>query len=271
VVAAVALILGLAAAFGVVTLVQRARAARPMLVVFSSPDAPLAVLLDETLAATPVRQRLQASFSTRRVDARAEAALFRRWMGSSGLLGSAVIDPRAGAEPDVVAVLPGYVDAAHYGALFDSVTRRLPRLRELRDEPLPSSAERLELAELYSEQGSLLRARRCLESIEAPPFERAEALEHLARLDLVAGSVAQARAELERARALALPRRSERWLLTEALILSGERRVSDAVSSLKCGLPSLPLGPERAAASRLLRKLTDELEHMEHPDQGHVH
>jgi hypothetical protein len=265
------LLCGLAVSFGLVALVARSRAARATLVVFSSHDAPLALLLEETLDAPAVRERLRASFSTRRVDARAEAALFRAWLGSAGLLGSVIIDQRAGAGPDVVAVLPGYADAEHYRALLDDVARQLPRLRELRDKSQPASAESLELAELYSAQGSLSRARSCLESIQAPLVERAKALEHLARLELQAGRVVQARFQLERARALAPPGRSERWLLTEALILSGERRVSEAAGSLRRGLPSLAPGPERTAGWRLLGKLTGELEHMKHPERAHEH
>jgi hypothetical protein len=89
----------------------------------------------------------------------------------------------------------------------------------------------------------------------------AAALEHLARLDVEAGHTAQARSQLMQARALGSAQSSPRLPLTEALILSSERRVSDAVTLLTQGLPAMNPGDERSRSLLLLGQLEHELGH----------
>jgi hypothetical protein len=279
---------------------EGAAESNPTLFVFTSPRAPLTEALRETLATTAVARLVTAHFSLRRVDAGVEAALFRRFIGASGQLGSAVVDVEDGAE-DVVGVLPGYADAGRYAEFLQDIARHLPRLRKLRRDARQSVKARLELADIYSHQGSAERARACLEGIAGPADLLSQALEHLARLDVQAGRTIQARAELERARALGGPKPPPRWLLTEAMLLSAERRVSAAAASLTPGVLQLATGPERAHAFLLLGQMEHELghdaqallalqtaraearadatlqatldlvEHIEHPSHGHDH
>src|SRR5205085_7450748 len=68
-----------------------------------------------------------------------------------------------------------------------------------------------------------------------------------------------ARSELTEARALGSAQ--PRLLLTEALILSSERRVSDAVTLLTQGLPAMNPGNERSRSLLLLGQLEHELTH----------
>jgi tetratricopeptide (TPR) repeat protein len=216
--------------------------------------------MDEMLALEPVRHIAQAHFINLRLDASSHPDLFRRFTGSAGALASCIVDLDAAGQPDVVAVAPGYQDAYRYATFLDSAIKTLPRLRKLRDGPSADSARYLELGELYAEQGSATRARAVFERLTATAA-RAAALEHLARLDVEAGRIAEARSELTEARALGSAPSSPRLVLTEALILSSERRVTDAVTLLTQGLPALNAGDERLRSLLLLGQLEHELKH----------
>jgi hypothetical protein len=238
--------------------------ARPTLIVFVGARAPLSEQFEATLAAAPVQQLIGAHFELRRHDPVRDQALFQRYLGSSGALGAVVVD-RAGT--DTVAVLRGYADVERFSAFLSTLALQLPKLRELRDRSTPSDAQRLLLGELYAEQGSLQRARSCYETLRASGQVRAAALERLARLDIEAGQMVSARSELDASRKLLPPARADRALLTEALILSRERRVLEAVGLLRGALPGLPAGAERARGWSLLSELQHELE----PGPEHVH
>jgi tetratricopeptide (TPR) repeat protein len=233
---------------------------KPLHVLFTRSDVPLAQAMDETLAVEPVRQIAQAHFINLRLDARSQSELFRRFTGSAGALASCIVDLDARGQLDVVAVLPGYQDADRYAMFLDSAVKTLPKLRKLRDGPGTDPAQRLELGELYAEQGSATRARAVFEELTATAAQAA-ALEHLARLDVEAGRIAQARTELTEARALGSAQNLPRMLLTEALILSSERRVSDAVTLLTQALPAMNPGNERLRSLLLLGQLEHELKH----------
>jgi hypothetical protein len=231
---------------------------KPLHVHFTRSDVPLARAMDETLALGPVRQLAEAHFIDVRLDARSHSELFRRFTGSAGALASCIVDLDASGQPDVVAVLAGYEDADRYAMFLEGAVKTLPKLRKLRDGPGTDPSERLELGELYAEQGSATRARAVFEQLTATAAQAA-ALEHLARLDVEAGRTAQARTELAEARALGSAQ--PRLLLTEALILSSERRVSDAVTLLTQGLPATNAGNERLRSLLLLGQLEHELNH----------
>jgi tetratricopeptide (TPR) repeat protein len=233
---------------------------KPLHVHFTRSDAPLAQAMDETLALEPARQIARAQFINLRLDARSQSELFRRFTGRDGALASCIVDLDASGQQDVVAVALGYQDADRYAMFLDSAIKTLPKLRKLRDGPGTDPAERLELGELYAEQGSETRARAVFEQLNASAGHAA-ALEHLARLDVEAGRIAQARAELTEARALGSA--EPRLLLTEALILSSERRVSDAATLLTQGLPAMNAGNERLRSLLLLGQLEHELTHDE--------
>jgi tetratricopeptide (TPR) repeat protein len=278
----------------------RAARSRPTLVVFANKSAPLAGSFEETLASAPVQQLVRAHFALRRLDAAQNQQVFRRYIGSAGALGSAVVD-ESKPEPDVLAVLPGYADVDRFSAFLDTVAGNLVKLRRLRDSPKPTGTDTLVLGELYTKQGSLERARRCFESVRAPDSAFAAALERLARLDVDAGSPQAARSELEQARSNMPPAAADRLLVTEALILSSERRVGSAIALLTKSLPALPAGDEAARGwlllgglehelgqderalaalekvqsetqdSDLLRAAAEQTLHISHPEPGHVH
>jgi hypothetical protein len=233
---------------------------KPLHVHFTRSDVPLAQAMDEILSLEPVRQIAQAHFINLRLDARSQSELFRRFTGSAGALASCIVDLDASGQPDVVAVAPGYQDADRYAMFLDSAVKILPKLRKLRDGPGTDPAERVELGELYAEQGSATRARAVFEQLTATAAQAA-ALEHLARLDVEAGRTAQARSELTQARALGSAQSLPRLMLTEALILSSERSVSDAVTLLTQGLPAMSPGNERLRSLLLLGQLEHELRH----------
>jgi tetratricopeptide (TPR) repeat protein len=234
---------------------------RPLHLHLTRPDVPVAPAMAETLKVAPVRQLLVAHFVDLRLDSREHAALFRGLIGARGALGSCIIDLDAAGRPDVVGVISGYVDADRYVAFLDGAARNLPRLRQLRDGPRQSNMQ-LELAERYAAQGGVVRARAELEAV-TDANARPAALEHLARLDIEAGQTARARGKLEQARALRPAWPSSRWSLTEALVLSAERRVTEAVSLLGVGL-AVPTDPHEQAQSLLL---LGQLEHELNRDQ----
>ncbi len=272
---------------------------RPLHVHFSSQVAPLARRMDETLTLEPVRRLAEAHFVSLRLDAQAESALFKRFIGSPGVLASCVVDLDRAGQLDVVAVAAGYVDPERYVAFLGDAAQTLPLLRELRDGSR-DAARSLALGELYAAQGSVARARAAFAEITEPAL-RSVALEHLARLDVEAGFTAQARRELEEARGLAAEPGSPRLVLTEALLLSSERRVSEAVALLSAKLPPYGSGEQRWRSLLLLAQLEHELSrdadalahlkqlqhdapgsswsraaadrilHIEHPEPGHRH
>ncbi len=230
---------------------------KPLHVFFTSKSAALAARMDETLAAPPVAQLARLRFVNVRLDSVANAAEFRRYFGGAGVLGSCILDVAGG--PDVLALLPGFAEPSRYALFLDSAANNLARTRELRARAAGSGVAALALAELYAEQGSGRRARAVLANVQEPVALRASALEHLARLDIEAGQVARARAQLSQAQGLANVVQSQRWLLTEGLVLSGERRVGAAVTWLAAGLPSLAPSAERGQVLLLLGSLEHEL------------
>lgn len=241
-----------------VTALEAAHAqGRPLHLHLTRPDVPVAPAMADTLKLAPVQQLLAAHWVDLRLDSRQHAALFRSLLGARGALGSCVIDVDAAGRPDVVAVLSGYADADRYVAFLDGATRDLPRLRQLRDRPRQPDTQ-LELAELYAAQGGVARARVELEAI-TDGKARPAALEHLARLDVQAGRTAEARRKLEQVRALAPGWSGARWVLTEALVLSGERRVSDAARLLGVGLATQTDPLEKWQSLLLLGQLEHEL------------
>jgi len=231
----------------------RATAERKLLhVQFSRAGLPLSRSMEETLRSAPVAQLARAHFVNLRLDSQANAELFQRWVGSAGALASCILEVRTGAEgPDVLAVLPGFADAERYLSFLDAAAKSAPRLRWLRDEGKSSFESLLELGDIYSAQGSARRARESFASVAAPVSGKARALERLARLNLEAGRIVDARRTLQEARALdhnPTAPAMDRLALTEALLLSSERRVSAAVSLLERLAPTLPAGPERDRA-----------------------
>lgn len=244
-----------------IALAQRSR--KPLHVHFSQPRAPLARRMSATLKAPAVAALLRTSFVDVRLDSEQRAAEFRRWLGAPGALGSVIVDFDSGPEPDVLAVLPGFADATRYLAFLDSANQDLQPLRELRRHAPKSAAARLALGELYARQHSQARARALFTATLAADALRASALEHLARLDAEIGQVAHAREELEQARSALgdTATEPERFVLTEARVLSAERHVSAAIALLDLRLPTLTSRSEREQSLLLLGALEHELGH----------
>lgn len=232
------------------------RHARPLHVHFTSPAAPLSARMNDTLALAPVQSVAMARFVNLRLDAPSQPELFLHLSGSAGALASVVVDVGASGQLDPVAVALGYLDAERYLMFLDGAAATLPRLRELRDGRGGDATAQLALGELYAAQGSLARARTVLESLRDVTV-RARAVERLARLDLEAGHVAQARRRLDEARSLGLG--ADPLWLTEARLLAKERRVSEAVSLLSLGLSTERAPDEHASGLLLLAQLEHEL------------
>jgi tetratricopeptide (TPR) repeat protein len=241
-----------------VAALEAARAeGKPLHLHLTRPDVPLAPKMDETLKLAPLQQLLAAHFVELRLDSRQHAELFRSLLGVAGVLGSCVIDVDAAGRPDVVSVLVGAAETDRYVTLLDDTARSLSRLRQLRDGPRQPAGQ-LELAELYAAQGSVARARAELESCDDVAL-RASVVEHLARLDVEAGQTARARARLEQIRDLVEGPALPRLPLTKGLILSAERRVSQAVEVLGAALPAQRDSNERDQSLLLLAQLEHEL------------
>lgn len=277
------------------------REGKPLQLRFSTRTVPLARRMDDTLHSLPVEQLSRTHFVNVELDAAAHADLFRRWLGSAGVLGTCILDFTGAAEPDIVAVLPGFAEPPRYVEFLAGAVKALPRLRELRRLAPKSDAARLALGELYAAQGSQARARALFSQVSTPSALHAPALEHLARLDAETGQVARARLELTQARTLVVDSNSDRFVLTEALVLSAERRVTPAIELLQRALPQLSTPAELAQGLLLLGTLEHELGHndealadlrrlrdrapdtawartadeqifhIEHPEPGHTH
>lgn len=230
---------------------------KPLHVHFTQASAPLAARMSETLSAPPVAQLARLGLVNLRLDAGANAELFRRWLGGAGALGSCILDVSEPAEPDVVAVLPGFAETERYLEFLDTSRKSLARLRDLRLQAADSPAARLALGQLYAAQGSEARARSTFQAVPGHGVLRARALEQLARMDAAAGQVARARGELEQARSLAGD--AHAWLFTEASLLTAERHVSQAAQLLEGALPTLAGGQDFAVALMLLGSLQHEL------------
>jgi tetratricopeptide (TPR) repeat protein len=224
---------------------DRARRERKLLVVhFMSPERPLCkAMSDETLSSPEVMKISRAYFVSVRLDARDHDQLFDKLVGGNGLLATSIVD---GTE-DVVAVLPGFADVRTYLDFLESARSGIGRLLELRAQARSqrrSAALGLALAEGYDKMGSPRRAEDEYTTVEtlakSMPSSRATngirvvCHERLARLLIAKGRTADARAELERALELDPSRanRPDRLLLTEGLVLSAERRLTDAARCL---------------------------------------
>ncbi len=243
---------------------ERARDEQKLLHVrFTQADRPLSTAMDATLALPMLEQMARIHYVNLRLDAQTHPELFRRWIGSQGALASCILDVSAApAGNDVVAVAAGFTEPDRYLEFLDSAVKTSARLRQLRREAERSGAARVALGDLYLAQGSQQRARESFAAVLAPPAAKAEALARLVRLELNDGRTVQARGLLLQARALDTASGSlsaNHLELSEALILSSERRVSDAVTTLLRLLPSLAAGPERAQTRFTLGTLQHEL------------
>ncbi len=277
------------------------REGKPLQLRFSTRTVPLASRMDDTLRSLPVEQLSRTHFVNVELDAAVNSELFRRWLGSAGALGTCILDFTDAAEPDIVAVLPGFAQPTRYVEFLDGAARAVPKLRELRRLAAKSDAARLTLGELYATQGSQARARASFSQVSAPSALHGPALEHLARLDAETGQIALARLELDQARTASGDSNSDRLLVTQALVLSAERRVTPAIELLERALPQLSTPAELAQGLLLLgtlehelgqdtqalahlRRLREEapgtawartadehLFHIEHPEPGHTH
>jgi len=226
---------------------EMARRERKLLIVhFTSPERPLCkTMQDETLASPDVVRLSRAKFINLRLDAHRESALFDTLIGGQGALATCIVD----ATGDIVASLPGFADARSFLDFLETARSglgRLTRLRAQAKQDRKSVALRLALAEAYDQIGSPRRAEEeygaVIEQAGAMARSTATSLvqavghERLARLLAAKGRSTDARAELERVHQVdpegtAGP--ADRLLLTEALVLSLERRLSESVARLK--------------------------------------
>jgi tetratricopeptide (TPR) repeat protein len=222
---------------------EKARRRGKLLVVhFMSPERPLsATMRAETLARPEVVRASQAHFVGVLLDARDSQDLFARIVGGNGLLATVIVD----ATEDVVAVLPGFADERTFVDFLETARTQFPRLGLLR-----SQARRLRrnaalgfaLGELYQTIGSPRRAdeeyAKVLSLASETPRAVASSIvatchERRARLLITDGQTAAARVELELARDSTPAANSDRLLMSDALILSAERRLTDAATRLK--------------------------------------
>jgi tetratricopeptide (TPR) repeat protein len=219
------------------------RQGRLLVVHFMSPERPLSTTMrDETLSRPEVVRASLADFVNARLDARDNKDLFEKVVGGNGLLATAIVD----VTEDVVAVLPGFADARAYLDFLETARSRLARLVELRTlarRQRRNAAAGLALGEEYQAMGSPRRAdeeyaRVLLLLGSSPQTSVTSAIsgachERRARLLIAQGQTAVARSDLELAlRDQAQSARPDRLLLTDALVLSAERRLSDAAARL---------------------------------------
>jgi tetratricopeptide (TPR) repeat protein len=233
-----------------------ARASGKLLLVhFRAEGRPLAVSMNEgTFRDARVARRAAEGFVCVRVEIAARPHLFREAVGTAGGLATCVFD----GEGDVIAVLPGFADAETFLRFLGRAGEGYPRLKAARDEAERRPAEarpRLTLGEAYESLGSLRRAEACFRKVleMAPGLpEAAAAHERLARLAVQRGRNLEARehlAEYRRRDPEGKGGRADRALLTEALILSLERRPAEAARRAEEALAAHPASLE---ADRLL-------------------
>jgi tetratricopeptide (TPR) repeat protein len=251
---------------------ERARRERKLLVVhFMSPERPVCkAMYDETLSSPDVVRALRTHFVSLELDSRESEDLFEKLIGGKGLLATAIVDTRE----EVVSVLPGFADAPTFLRFLELARSGFGRIldlrAQLRREPR-SVPIGLALAEAYDAMGSPKRAEdeyaRVVTLIGAMPKAQASnaalviCRERLARLLLAKGQTAGARTELDRALELDPSRshRPDRLLLTEALVLSAERRLSGAADRLNDLIAHFGSSPECQQALFVLGSLEHEL------------
>jgi hypothetical protein len=229
---------------GLADALARARAADGLVLVqFTAKDRPLAQRMErETLADQDVRNVLGGEFVPVLIDSDRSPALFAELVGGKGALATCVLD----RDGELVAAREGFLDADHLLGLLRTARARAGLLREVRERVRvdPDDLEaRYHYAEALSELTTRSHAERAFEVLIAwesridPRDERscqvlARGHERLARLRARAGLAAGARLHLERFRALD-PRdrtgRMDRILISEAMVLSSERRSSEAL------------------------------------------
>jgi tetratricopeptide (TPR) repeat protein len=215
-------------------------------------------MADETLAAAEVARLSRAEFVNVKVDIAARPDLFRDKIGGRGGLATCIVD----AEGDVVSALPGFAAAPAYLAFLKRAAEGYARLKAAREAAREAArsapedpAALLDWAETYLALESFRRAEEVYERIvgmgTATAGQRrcaAVSRERLARACAGRGRNLDARVHLEEYRKLdpenALGR-GDRIALTEAMILSIERRVTDAVRVLEEALRRFPQSEER--------------------------
>ncbi len=202
-----------------VALTQAKRRRALVLILFASPDRPVARKMGEEVFLSPAVEQATQPFVPVKVDADKEAELFERVIGGRGALATAVLD----AGGDVVSVLTGYAEPSTVIAFLEQARQGYPRLQAARRRP----KDQLALAEQYLSLGSSRRAEEIYRALVARSPDKV-AHERLARLTVLRGRNLEARAHLEAAQA-----GGPRALFTEALILSVERRIDEAVALLE--------------------------------------
>lgn len=217
------------------TAVAEARASgRLMLVHFQRAGRPLAASMnDETFRDSRVVGRLAERFIAVRLEAEAWRDLFREAVGTAGGLATCVFD----ADGDVVGVLPGFADAEAFLRFLRRVEEGYPAVKAAREEAARRAGEpgpQLVLGEAYEALGSFRRAEACFRKVLGMAcglLEAAAAHERLARWAVQRGRNLEAREHLEEYRRRdpdGKGGRADRALLTEALVLSLERRPVEA-------------------------------------------
>ena len=222
-----------------------------VLVQFAAPDRPLAQrMAQETFADPDVRAALQSGVTPLVVDSTQQPELFTRLLGAPGALATCVLD----AQGQLVAARAGYLDADHLLALVRLAQARAGLLRTVRARVARDPRDlraRYEYAEALTELQTQRHAELAFQGLVdlEPDLDLARdteacqvlarAHERLARLQVRAGLTAAARVHLERFRALDPMDRNQRLdriLISEAMVLSRERRSREALQVLAdCG------------------------------------
>lgn len=238
------------------TALAEARASgRLMLVHFRRAGRPLAASMkDETFRDARVVGCVTERFVAVRLEAEAWSDLFREAVGTAGGLATCVFD----AGGDVVGVLPGFADAEGFLRFLRKVEEGYPRVKAAREEAARRAEEPgppLALGEAYEALGSFVRAETCFRKVlrmACGSLEAAAAHERLARLAVQRGCNLEAREHLEEYRKRDPEEKSgraDRALLTEALVLSLERRPVEAARRAEEALARHAGSPE---ADRML-------------------
>jgi tetratricopeptide (TPR) repeat protein len=227
---------------------------------------------EKTLAAPGVAALLARRFVLVRLDPEAQASVYDQLVGGRGALASAVLDETG----DPISMLPGYAEADPYARFLERALAGYPGLRTARAAAArwPRDPERLlTLAQAYEDLGHprrseevFLRVTHLARRVQTPPpaLARAGATAHerLARSFVARGRNLEARQHLEayhRLEAVGRTGRLHTALLTEALVLVLERRMTQARAQLEDLLLRFPQMPERDHALLALGTCEHEL------------
>lgn len=223
---------------------------------FGRADRPLCARMQaETLASPAALSAVSDRFVEIAIDSRAHADAFEQLTGEKGSLATCVVD----AKGELVGRLPGFAETRAYLRFLDTVERHAAQLASARARARSQPGDlraRGELADALLEVGLEREAGSTLREATANTTERDDAPlvaslhERLARLCVLRGDPVEARSHLDEYRRLDPADRAhrlDRAVLSEALVLSIERRESEARRLLEDSQSRAPICAEEDA------------------------